>query len=116
MIAQRAVPAVPLQQLREDFGLSRERMARLLDVSSKTVERWEAHVPASLNNHMVARLAQLQEIRDLGLMVYTPDGFRLFLRAALPDLDGLTSLRAIELGHGDDVIGALATDYEGLGF
>ncbi len=116
MIAQRALPAVPLQQLREDFGLSRERMARLLDVSSKTVERWEAEFPARPNRHTLVRLAQLREIHELGLIVYRPDGLRVFLHTPMPVFDGSTALEFIERGQAEDVVGALAADYEGLGF
>lgn len=115
MVAQHVEPSSDLRQLRDDFGLSRERMARLLDVSSKTIERWEAQPPRA-SSRVLRLLARLHEIRDLGLIVYKPEGFRILMKSPLPDLDGLTPLQAIELGRADDVFGALAGDYEGLGF
>lgn len=60
--------------------------------------------------------SQLQEMRDLGLTVYTPKGFQMFLRAPLPAFEGHTALQMIEQGRIEDVISELAADYEGLGF
>ena len=113
-----AVSTKPLLQpdeLRRDLNLSRERMARLVDVSAKTIERWEGAQALPSSTRVRIQLAQLQEMRDLGLMVYTLEGFRLFLRTPLPDLRGQTPLQMIEQGKIDEVIGALAADYEGLG-
>ena len=102
--------------LREAMGLSRERMARLLDVSAKTIERWEARSEPPTNRTARQRLAQLQEIVQLGLMVYKPDGFRLFLTTPMPVFAGRTGLQLIEHGQGDVVFGVLAGVYEGLGY
>jgi hypothetical protein len=55
-------------------------------------------------------------VRDLGLSVYTLEGFQEFLRTPLPTFDGRTPLQMIEQGKADDVIAALASDYEGLGY
>ena len=57
--------------------------------------------------------AQIQQIVDLGLAVYTPEGFAHFVSTPLATFGGLTALRMIELGRADQVLGALATDYEG---
>jgi DNA-binding XRE family transcriptional regulator len=103
-------------ELRRDLDLSRERMARLFDVSAKTIERWERSQSLPSSRRVMIQLAQLKEMRDLGLMVYTPEGFRLFMRSPLPDLGGQTPLQMIEQGKIEEVIGALAGDYEGLGF
>jgi hypothetical protein len=88
-------------------------MGRLLDVSWKTVERMEAadRLPASAT--AAARLAQIQRVVDLGLTVYTPEGFTHFMATPLPTFGGLTALQLIERGQVDRVLGALATDYEG---
>ena len=108
-----------VRALREALSLSRERMARLLDVSAKTVERIEA---ASVNGARprwptgrmaAARLAEIQQIVELGLMVYTPEGFVHVMSTPLATFGGLTALQMIELGRGAEVFGALATDYEG---
>ncbi len=104
--------------LRRDLNLSRERMARLVDVSAKTVERWEAQdaLPARASSRVRVQLAQIQAMRDLGLTVYTPEGFQLFLRTPLPAFSGKTALQMIEHGQIAEVVAALASDYEGLGF
>jgi DNA-binding XRE family transcriptional regulator len=108
--------AVSPGPLRRDLDLSRERMARLVDVSAKTIERWEEQKSLPSDNRVRIQLAQIQQVRDLGLTVYTLDGFRLFMRTPLPTVGGRTPLQLIEQGQIDDVIAALASDYEGLGF
>jgi len=60
-----------------------------------------------------ARRAQVQQIVDLGLTVYTREGFAHFVSTPLDAFGGLTALRMIELGRVDEVLGTLATDYEG---
>ena len=121
MVAQRhhAQPAANLRplDLRRDLNLSRERMARLVDVSAKTVERWESQqaLPARASTRVRFQLAQIQAMRDLGLSVYSPEGFQEFLRTPLPTFAGKTALQMIEQGSIDEVAAALAADYEGLG-
>jgi len=110
--------APDIRPIRAAMGLSRERMARILDVSAKTVERWEARgtLPPIHNRALNHRLAQLREIVELGLIVYTPEGFRLFLTAEMPVFDGKNALEFLEHDRGEAVFGALAGDYEGIGF
>lgn len=102
--------------LRERLGLSRERMARLLDTSTKSVERWEAQATGPATRAGRERLERLQEVVDLGLVVYTPDGFHRFLATPLAEFSGLTPLQMMEIGQAGRVLDALAADYEGLGF
>ena len=104
--------------LRRDLNLSRERMARLVDVSAKTIERWEEQnaIPTNANARTRGYLARIQDVRDLGLAVYTPEGFQEFLKTPFPAFGGRTALQMIEQGSVDTVISALASDYEGLGF
>lgn len=116
MIAEPRWHQVQPARLRSDLDLSRERMARLVDVSSKTIERWEEQSALPQSPRARTQLAQIQQVRDLGLAVYTLDGFRRFLRTPLPILDDRTPLQAIEQDRIDEVIAALAADYEGLGF
>lgn len=104
------------RQLRSDLDLSRERMARLVDVSSKTIERWEERETLPASSRVRVQFSRLADVRDLGLTVYTPDGFKLFLKTPFPAFDGRTALQMIEAGAIDRVIAALAADYEGLGF
>ena len=103
-------------ELRHDLALSRERMARLVDVTAKTIERWEDKQALPTSTRVRSQMAQLQEVRDLGLTVYTPEGFREFLVTPLSVFRGKTALQMIEQGEVDKVIAALASDYEGGGW
>lgn len=103
------------RELRSDLDLSRERMARLVDVSSKTIERWEERESLPASARVRVQLSRLAELRDLGLTVYTPEGFKRFLRTPLPIFNGRTALHMVEQGETEQVITALAADYEGLG-
>lgn len=116
--AGRATPRVEtsLRALRTRLGLSRERMARLLDTSAKSVERWETQGSGPATAAGQARLAKIAEIVELGLVVYTPEGFPRFMEASLAEFAGLTALQMIEIGQAERVLQALAGDYEGLGF
>lgn len=104
-----------LAELRQELGLSRERMARLVDVSVKTVERGETQQALPANIRVHGQLAEIQAIRDLGLLVSTRDGFQEFLWTPLPGFAGKTALQKIEQGETGDVLAALAADYERLG-
>ncbi len=59
---------------------------------------------------------EIQEIVHLGLMVYTPEGFELFLTTPMGIFDGQTALYLIENGESEQVFSALAEDYEGMGW
>jgi transcriptional regulator with XRE-family HTH domain len=106
----------PLRDLRDAFRLSRERLARLIGVSAKTVERWEAKPTRPARDDIRARMAQLGEIAELGAAVYTRERLADFLDAPLSEFDGLTPLQLIERGQADRVLAALASDYEGSGY
>jgi hypothetical protein len=90
-------------------------MGRLLDVSAKTVERMERQERLPASERVRTQIAILQEIVELGLRVYTPEGFGRFLTAPLPTFGKRSALQAIEQGQADLVLAALAADYEGLG-
>ena len=111
----RAAPMQP-RDLRQVFRLSRERLARLIGVSAKTVERWEAKPTRPARDEIRARMAQLREIAELGAAVYTREGLADFLDAPLAEWGGLTALQLIERGEADRVLASLAADYEGSGF
>jgi DNA-binding transcriptional regulator YiaG len=106
-------PTIDPRAVRGGLALSYERMARLLDVSSRTVERMEADGRPPRRAGVADRLGQLARIVELGALVYTPEGFRRFLTVPQPRFGGLTAFQLIERGEADRVIGALATDYEG---
>ncbi|MCA9864591.1 MAG: hypothetical protein R2853_05330 [Thermomicrobiales bacterium] len=116
MVAQRVEYVLKPGELRRDLSLSRERMARLVDVSAKTIERWEHQqgLPSGASLRVRQQLAQIQEIRDLGLIVYTPEGFQMFLTTPFPEFEGKTALQMIEQGRAGAVLAALAADYEGV--
>ncbi len=109
-------PILTLAEIRGLMHLSRERMGRLIDVSAKTIERWEARGEMPKNRLLRERLAQIQEIAELGLMVYTREGFDLFMTTPMGVFDNHTALQLIEIGRGDEVFSAFAEDYEGMGF
>lgn len=104
------------RDLRDAFRLSRERLARLIGVSTKTVERWEARPAQPARDETRARVAALREIAELGTAVYTADGLAAFLRAPLREFDGLSAIQLIERGDAERVLAALAADYEGAGY
>src|SRR5688500_10230600 len=106
MVAQHDRTLSP-RRVRAQFGVSRERMARLLDVSAKTIERWEERdaLPANLGTR--ARLAKLQEIAELGLTVYTTEGFAQFLTVPHAALGGRIPLQLIEQGQAEEVLADL---------
>lgn len=117
MVARYRIPPVPNPlRIRRDYRLSRERMGRLLDVSAKTVERWEQQDRLPSSERVIRQLGLLQEIADLGQAVYNRDGFARFLITPLPAFGGRTALQSIEAGEADRVLAALAADYEGLGY
>jgi transcriptional regulator with XRE-family HTH domain len=104
------------RDLRDTFRLSRERLARLIGVSAKTVERWEAQPTRPARDEIRQRMAELREIADLGAAVYSREGLADFLDAPLAEHGGLTALQLIERGEAKRVIAALAADYEGGGY
>ncbi|MBI4491167.1 MAG: transcriptional regulator [Chloroflexi bacterium] len=117
MVARR-VPAttLSLRKIRADLGLSRERMGRLLDVSAKTIERWEERDTLPASSLLTARLSKIQEVAQLGLTVYTAEGFARFLATPMAELRGRTALQLMAAGEFEPVLAALAADYEGLGY
>jgi hypothetical protein len=78
--------------VRDAFALSYERMGRLLDVSSRTVERMEAFDRPPRSAAVAEHLGQLAQIVELGQMVYAPEGWRLFLTLPQSRFGGLTVL------------------------
>lgn len=111
----RATPIQP-RDLREAFRLSRERLARLVGVTAKTVERWEAKPTRPARDETRVRMAQLREIAELGATVYTRERLGDFLETPLAEFGGLTALQLIERGEADRVLEAIAADYEGAGY
>ena len=109
-------PALNAMQIRSQLHVSRERMAHLMDVSAKTIQRWEEGGALPGSAEVRERLARLQEIVDLGTVVYTSEGFAQFLITPLPTFGRRSALQMIEQGRADAVLAAFAADYEGLGY
>lgn len=101
--------------VRQGLALSQERMGALLQVSPKTVSRWERG-ERRLSEDMLRKVAKLKEIVDLGSMVYTSEGLSEFLSTPLPIFGGRSGMDLLRLGEFDTVIAALASDFEGTGF
>ena len=112
----RAARAPHARDLRELLRLSRERMARLIGVSSKTIERWEVGASRPSREDARRRLAQLSEVAALSEVVYGREGVAAFMGAPLAEHDGLSALQLIERGEADRVLAALGSDYEGGGY
>lgn len=102
--------------IRKKLAISTERLGVMLQVSSRTVIRWEQsrHKPAA-QNHIIA-INKLKEIIDLGCAVYTPEGLQDFIFKPQPVFDGHSAFQLISIGDYDRVLSALAADYEGTGF
>lgn len=101
--------------IRRELSLSRENMGRLVHTSAKTLERWEKG-QTTPSEPALQRLAKLHEIVNLGLMVYTSEGFKEFLKTPLDVFSGHSASQLMTLGQYDRVLGILAADYEGQGY
>lgn len=115
MVAER-INNLDTGAIRANMNLSRERMARVMRVSYKTIERWEEARTMPRDDAKRTQLAHLAQIVELGQTVYTPEGFRAFLTTPLPVFGQRTALQLLEDGQTNAVLGALATDYEGSGY
>lgn len=95
-----------LRVLRERLGISQEMLARVLDVSSRSVERWEAG--AAPTDQRVSRLVdRIDEIAALGIEVYG-SGLATFMRMPRRALGGRSPAAALVAGDLDGVMGLLA--------
>lgn len=103
-------------EIRQELGLSQERLSNLLRVSVKTVSRWEKEERQPSVPEQLERLAKLKEIAALGSMVYTPEGLKELLDTPLPIFRGRSGFDLIQVGNYEPVIAALAADFEGTGF
>jgi DNA-binding XRE family transcriptional regulator len=113
MVTTRTPPSLSPRQVRLALGISRDRMARLLEVTSKTIGRLEDQDRLPSQPAAATRLAKLKELLDLGLLVYTPEGFGRFIATPLPIFGGLTALQLVERGEAERVFAELAATYEG---
>jgi transcriptional regulator with XRE-family HTH domain len=108
-------PSLQLNYILDNFPLSREKLAQLIGVSPRTLNRWAKSGTGPERREHIARLSKLHEILELGIKVYTAQGLRDFFKTPLPEFDHQTAFDIISIGRFDDVLGALAADYEGIG-
>ena len=104
-----------LGSLFANLPLSYERMGGIFQVSSKTVQRWKEG-QSTPSRHALVTLSKLSEIIRFGLKIYTPEGLEEFLTIPLPCFGHRAAIELIAEGRNAEVMGALADDYEGLGF
>jgi transcriptional regulator with XRE-family HTH domain len=92
-------------RLRAEFGLSQERLARLVGASPRTVARWEAAgskvVPEAA---AVDCLTFLADVRDLGTATFGVDGFRRFVGSRQPLLEGRRVIDVLDGEHRHEVL------------
>ncbi len=112
----RTMSSLSVVRIRADLGISRERLGRVLDVSARTIQRWEEHDQLPTNKWILRVLIQLNEILDLALTVYQPQGVHLIMTTPQPGFRGRSGLDLVESGQGEEVFGSFAADYEGQGF
>src|SRR5664280_1878577 len=91
-----------LRGLRSALGFSRESIARVLDVSTRTVERWEGGANTE-NAHAIVRL---------GHEIYGDDLAR-FMATPRQSLGNRTPAATLVRGDLDDVLDVLSQAYEG---
>ncbi|CAN5583458.1 hypothetical protein BH23CHL8_BH23CHL8_24960 [soil metagenome] len=65
--------ASELRALRSSLGLSRESFSRALDVSTRSIERWEAKGTRTEDPETMRRAGVLAEIAQLAAEVYGSD-------------------------------------------
>jgi hypothetical protein len=98
-----------------------EREIALLPVEDKLwlqaqIDRQIKSAALGESSSSMVKDPKISEIITLGLMVYTADGLKDFLNTPLPVFDKHTAIDLICVGEHDRVIGALAADFEGLGY
>jgi uncharacterized protein (DUF2384 family) len=108
-------PSLQLKHVFEIFPMSREKLAQLIGVSPRTLNRWSKSGAGPERREHITRLAKLHEILELGIKVYTAQGLRDFFKTPLPEFGHQTAFDILSIGRFDDVLGALAADHEGLG-
>ena len=99
-----------------NLPLSSERMGDLFHVSSKTVQRWKERKFTPSHEDVLGKLSRVIEVVELGRKVYTPEGLEEFVTTPLPVFGHRSAIQLMAEGEYDKVLGALADDYEGLGF
>jgi DNA-binding transcriptional regulator YiaG len=104
---------ISVAEIREALGVSRERLGRVLDVSARTIQRWEEQNQLPGNKWILQVLVEIQNIVDVGTIVWQPEGFRRVMNDPMPVFGDRSGLDLIENGEGRYVLGEFASMYEG---
>ncbi len=67
------VRSLEIRTIRSRLGLSQESLSRILDVSARSVERWEARPSATIAADASRRLEATREILSLAAEVFGDD-------------------------------------------
>ena len=109
-----SVQAPRIRALRSRLGLSQESFSRALDVSTRSVERWEAKGASTEDGETIRRVAALEEISRLTNEVYGAD-VESFMRTPRRGLGMRTPKEALVRGDLEAVrqvlIGSLGGDW-----
>jgi transcriptional regulator with XRE-family HTH domain len=104
--------APQLRALRSRLGLSQESFSRALDVSTRSVERWEAKGATTEDSETIRRVSVLEEISQLAKEVYGTD-VETFMRTPRRSLEMRTPKEALVRGDLDAVRQVLIRSLEG---
>jgi uncharacterized protein (DUF2384 family) len=101
-----------LRTVRDQLGLSQESLSRALDVSARSVERWEAAGGTSTSADVARRLALVSEIAALADEVYGDD-VATFMATPRRSLGQRTPREAMTHGDLEDVRQVLINTLDG---
>lgn len=105
--------AITIAGIRHELGISRERMSRLLDVSSRTVARWEEQGQLPSNRWVRQALLQISVIIDVAHESLTDTGLHSLMTTPQPVFGNRSGLEMIEQGQVETVYRELAGMAEG---
>jgi len=108
--------AKSLKTLRTKLALSMDTFAQVLQVTPRTISRWEKADTVPSNPADIAHIKKLEEIVAFGLMVYSLEGLQSLFTEAQPEFGGKTGIAMLTFGEYESVMSAIAADYEGLGY
>ena len=111
-MVQATLQPIPIAALRQRFGWSQETLARVLGVSSRSVERWESAGRGPSDTDLLRTLDALEEVATLATEVYG-DQVPRFLARPTRALGGRTPTERLIVGDREAVLGVLATAAEG---
>jgi hypothetical protein len=105
--------AARLQRVQFAMGLSNRQMAKLLQISPRTIAAWVQSGNGAVKAEQRRRLLQLDLIVALAAKVYTQDGIRAFFAMPLAEFGNKSATDLLLEGRFNSVAGTIAADYEG---